>query len=58
VIDFNGAVRVTALNGYIKSLMERDEFLATVSVMGEISNFKRNSSGHLYFSLKDEGATA
>ncbi|MBE6596175.1 MAG: exodeoxyribonuclease VII large subunit [Ruminococcaceae bacterium] len=37
--------------------MERDEFLATVSVMGEISNFKRNSSGHLYFSLKDEGAT-
>lgn len=27
---------------------------ATVRVLGEISNFKRHSSGHLYFSLKDE----
>ncbi len=53
---FDGAVTVSALNGYIKSLMESDGFLAAVSVMGEISNFKRNSSGHLYFSLKDEGA--
>lgn len=54
--NFNAAVTVSALNQYIKSLMEHDEFLSGVSVMGEISNFKRNSSGHLYFSLKDEGA--
>ena len=51
------SISVSALNGYIKSLMETDDVLSSVSVKGEISNFKRNASGHLYFSLKDENAT-
>lgn len=45
---------VTELNGYIKSLVESDPRLSRVSVRGEISNFVRHTSGHLYFSLKDE----
>ena len=51
------SISVSALNGYIKSLMETDDVLSSVAVRGEISNFKRNASGHLYFSLKDENAT-
>lgn len=53
---YDNGISVSALNGYIKDMMERDDFLASVAVCGEISNFKRNISGHLYFSLKDEGA--
>jgi len=47
---------VTELNGYIRSLMEQDEVLGSVTLRGEISNMKRHSTGHLYFSLKDDGA--
>ena len=46
-------VSVTQLNEYIKSLMGTDPLLRGLSIKGEISNFKRHSSGHLYFSLKD-----
>lgn len=46
---------VSALNGYIKKIMDNDFILNNVSAKGEISNFKVHSSGHLYFSLKDEG---
>jgi len=46
-------VSVTQLNEYIKSLMGADPLLRGLSIKGEISNFKRHSSGHLYFSLKD-----
>lgn len=49
------AVSVTELNQYISTLMERDEILSYIQVRGEISNFKRHASGHLYFSLKDAG---
>ncbi len=49
------AISVTDLNGYIKKLFDEDVFLNRVLVKGEISNFKHHSSGHLYFSLKDEG---
>ena len=45
---------VSALNGYIKMLMDSDDFLHSVAVSGEISNFKHHSSGHMYFTLKDE----
>ena len=45
---------VTQLNSYIKSIFDSDEFLGNVIVKGEISNFKYHSTGHLYFSLKDE----
>ncbi|PKK39227.1 Exodeoxyribonuclease VII large subunit [Clostridiaceae bacterium JG1575] len=47
---------VTALNTYIKKILESDFLLRSVKVAGEISNFKNHSSGHLYFTLKDAGA--
>lgn len=39
---------------YIKDRLERDDVLAALWVRGEISNFKWHTSGHLYFTLKDE----
>ncbi len=45
---------VGELNNYIKTLFDNDRTLGSVTVRGEISNFKEHSSGHLYFSLKDE----
>lgn len=47
---------VSELTAYIKQLVDSDMLLSHVSVTGEISNFKRHSSGHLYFSLKDQDA--
>lgn len=49
------AVTVTALNQYISALMTNDEILSGIAVRGEISNCKPHPSGHLYFSLKDDG---
>jgi exodeoxyribonuclease VII large subunit len=48
---------VTALTGYIAALFERDEMLRDLWVTAEVSNWKRTASGHIYFSLKDGGAT-
>ena len=48
------AITVTQLNKYIKNLLETDINLSQVSVKGEISNFKKHSSGHIYLSLKDD----
>lgn len=45
---------VSAVTQQIKLLLE--ETLPPFWMTGEISNFKRHSSGHFYFSLKDEGA--
>ncbi|NLB48577.1 MAG: exodeoxyribonuclease VII large subunit [Erysipelotrichia bacterium] len=47
---------VSAVNQYIKSLINNDERLKYIYIKGEISNLKYASSGHLYFSLKDEKA--
>ena len=44
---------VTQVNEYAKKLLERDPLLSGLTVSGEISNFKRHSSGHCYFTLKD-----
>lgn len=48
---------VSALTTHIVALFERDEVLRDVGVLGEVSNWKRASSGHIYFSMKDSGAT-
>ncbi len=48
------AVTVSQLNSYIKVLLDSDNSLQNIFVCGEISNFKRHCSGHLYFSLKDD----
>ena len=47
---------VQELNNYVSALLTTDPTLRDVRVRGEISGFKRHSSGHLYFSLKDAGA--
>ncbi len=47
---------VKDVNRYIKTVLEYDDMLSGLRVEGEISNFKRHSSGHLYFSLKDKYA--
>lgn len=47
---------VKALNSYLRELLETDEVLRDIWVKGEISNFTRASSGHLYFTLKDADA--
>ena len=47
---------VTDLTRYLRQLLESDEALQDVWVQGEISNFSRPSSGHLYFTIKDSGA--
>ena len=50
----NNLFSVSGLNEYVSGLLAADPFLGNVRVRGEISGFKRHSSGHLYFSLKDE----
>lgn len=47
---------VTQINNYIKAIIERTEVLQNVWIKGEISNLKYHSSGHVYLTLKDEGA--
>ncbi len=47
---------VTALNRYIKYRFENDQNLQDILLKAEISNFKRHSRGHLYFTLKDENS--
>lgn len=47
---------VSEVNAYIQDKMERDAFLSSVAVKGEISNYKLYPSGHHYFTLKDENS--
>ena len=47
---------VSALTRYIKAKIDTDEHLKYVFLKGEISNFKNHTSGHMYFSLKDESS--
>lgn len=48
-------ITVTELNTYIKELLDDNPLLQRIAVKGEVSNFRPNTSGHLYFTLKDEG---
>lgn len=45
---------VSVINRYLKDQFDRNEHLRCVFLKGEISNFKGHTTGHLYFSLKDE----
>lgn len=47
---------VSALTKYLKYKFDTDEHLRMVYLKGEISNFKAHSTGHLYFSIKDENS--
>lgn len=48
---------IAQLVGRIKSLLDQDSTLSDVQAEGEISNFKRATSGHCYFTLKDADAS-
>ena len=52
----NQYISVSELNAYIKTYLENNYFLQEVYVRGEISNFKAQTSGSLYFAIKDENA--
>lgn len=47
---------VTALTRYLKYKFDSDEHLKQVFLKGEISNFKSHTTGHFYFSIKDENS--
>lgn len=51
---FIKVLSVTQITEYIKKLFNSDVILNSVSVRGEISNFKHHYSGHMYFTLKDD----
>ena len=48
------ALEISEANSYIKKVLFNDPILYNLKVRGEISNFKINSSGHVYLTLKDE----
>lgn len=50
IVSVSEAVR------YVKQLLDSDANLQWLAIRGELSNFKRHSSGHLYFTIKDSGA--
>lgn len=47
---------VSRVNNYIKRLLDSKSVLSNLWVKGEISNYKRHSSGHIYLTLKDESS--
>lgn len=47
---------VGEVTSYLHDLLEADTLLSELWVRGEISNFKHHTSGHFYFTLKDEGS--
>ena len=50
------ALTVTQLNTLVHDVIESNDIFSYLTVRGEISNFVHHRSGHLYFSLKDEGS--
>lgn len=52
----NKVFSVTQINSYIKRMFQSDYALRRISIKGQVSNCKYHSSGHIYFSLKDEGS--
>lgn len=53
-MDINKYLTVGALTRYLKMKFDSDTHLRKVYLKGEISNFKAHSTGHFYFSIKDE----
>lgn len=51
---FESILSITELNLYVKTLLNSQEPLKDLWVKGEVSNFTQHSSGHCYFTLKDE----
>ena len=53
----NSIYSVGQVNAYIKNMFNQDFMLNRIYVKGEVSNCKYHTSGHIYFSLKDETGT-
>ncbi len=49
-------VSVSQVNGYIGRVLRSDPILGNIAVVGEIANLKYHTTGHIYFSLKDESS--
>jgi exodeoxyribonuclease VII large subunit len=47
---------VSQVTRYLKYLVEADELMSSLSIRGEVCEFSRSASGHLYFAIKDEGS--
>lgn len=47
---------VVQVNNYIKNMFAQDFMLHQMSVSGEVSNCKYHTSGHIYFTIKDQGS--
>ncbi|MDD7347437.1 MAG: exodeoxyribonuclease VII large subunit [Clostridiales bacterium] len=52
----NSAITVSQLNSYIEELFRGSSVLSDLKIQGEIIGFKNHSSGHKYFSIRDEYA--
>ena len=50
----NKVFSVAQINAYIKRIFQSDYALNRIYIKGEVSNCKYHSSGHIYFSLKDD----
>ena len=48
---------VKQVNAYIKNMFTQDFMLNRIYIKGEVSNCKYHTSGHIYFSLKDESGS-
>ena len=55
--DLKPVFTVSELNEYVDLLLSHDPYMGELTVTGEISAFKRHTSGHLYFTLKDDAAS-
>nr|WP_296006103.1 exodeoxyribonuclease VII large subunit [uncultured Blautia sp.] len=53
----NSIYSVGQVNTYIKNMFQQDFMLNRIYIKGEVSNCKYHTSGHIYFSLKDETGT-
>ncbi|MBP5384637.1 MAG: exodeoxyribonuclease VII large subunit [Lachnospiraceae bacterium] len=53
----NNVYAVGQVNTYIKNMFAQDFMLRSISVKGEVSNVKYHSSGHIYFTMKDNKGT-
>lgn len=57
LFDVSPRWTVTTLTRHLRQLLEADPLLQGIWVQGEISNLSRPASGHIYFTLKDSGAS-
>lgn len=51
------ALTISAITAHLRQLLENDAILQDIWIEGEISNWSPASSGHIYFTLKDAGAS-